>query len=160
MINLFSRTTNSDLVHSRLYNEKTFYKAFSKDLKKAKREVVIESPFMTISRTTEILSLCHKAIKRGVKIKIYTRNPKDHSAGMRMQAYVAIKKLRNIGVKVKVCNDLRHRKISIIDRSILWEGSLNMLSHRNSKELMRRTESARMCRQIASFVGLKKMPWW
>ena len=34
-----------------------------------------------------------------------------------------------------------HQKVAIIDDRICWEGSLNILSFANSRELMRRFES-------------------
>lgn len=40
---------------SDLYNEKTFYKQFLKDMSKAKKSILIESPFITSNRM-ELLS--------------------------------------------------------------------------------------------------------
>jgi hypothetical protein len=39
-----------ELIYSNLYNERTFYKQFIKDLLNAKDEVIIESPFISIKR--------------------------------------------------------------------------------------------------------------
>lgn len=40
----------SDCAGSILYDEKTFYNRFTRDLLEAKAEVIIESPFMTTER--------------------------------------------------------------------------------------------------------------
>ena len=45
-----------------------------------------------------------------------------------------------------------HRKVVVIDREILYEGSLNILSQNNSIEMMRRIESVNMCWRLARFM--------
>jgi hypothetical protein len=47
-----------------------------------------------------------------------------------------------------------HRKLAILDRSILWEGSLNILSQNSSSEIMRRIQSAELAWQMAHFTKL------
>lgn len=63
-----------------------------------------------------------------------------------------VRALRDLGVAV----DLRarmHEKIAILDRRILWHGSLNILSHRDTLESMLRIESPAACSQLARFVS-------
>jgi len=49
-----------------------------------------------------------------------------------------------------------HRKLVVIDRRVLYEGSHNVLSQNNSSEVMRRIESAQLAWQMIAFVGLDK----
>lgn len=44
------------LTSSSLYDQSTFYDRFYKDLRSAKRRVVIESPFITQRRSTPLLA--------------------------------------------------------------------------------------------------------
>lgn len=147
------------ILASDLYSEKKFYKAFIKNLKRSRQEVIIESPFMTVQRAQHLLPLFRRLCKRGVIIRIYTRHPKHHSPRLRHQGYAAAKLLKKNGVKVKFCKDLRHRKLGIIDNGILWEGSMNILSQSRSREIMRRTVSSDMCRQMVQFAGLGRRLW-
>lgn len=48
------------------------------------------------------------------------------------------------------------RKIAVIDGRILWEGSLNILSQGNSREVMRRIESEELTKQMVRFLGLHR----
>lgn len=153
IITLFRRS-RLPVETTKLFDEKSFFGAFSTDFKSAQHEVIIESPYITIRRTKELSLLCKKLVKRGVKIIVYTRNPEHHDPTLRYQSYEGLEILRSAGVKTKICNDMRHRKIASIDRNILWEGSLNMLSQSNSKEIMRRTESPELCVQMLKFTGL------
>lgn len=154
-----TRRASDRLLKSGLYNEQHFYAAFSRDIRRAQQEVIIESPYLTCRRTEELLPIFKKLVKKGVKVRVNTRFPGHHDELLRIQGWMAFKQLKLIGVKVKLCDDLRHRKLAIIDRSILWEGSLNILSQRNSREVMRRTESSELCKQMIRFAGLKRWYW-
>jgi hypothetical protein len=61
-----------------------------------------------------------------------------------------------MGVQTFLCSGNHHRKLAIIDREILWEGSLNILSQNNSREIMRRIEDAETTQQMFRFLALNK----
>lgn len=160
MLRLFKRKVSpSDLLSSQLFDETAFYQTFIRDLKRAKREVIIESPYMTTARVRSILPTLQKLIKKGVKVKVNTRFPEHHDRVLRVQAWIVTKELRNIGVKVRFFSDYHHRKIAVIDGYILWEGSLNILSQNRSREIMRRIESEQLTRQMVAFLKLKRFNW-
>lgn len=149
----------SDLLDSQLFDETTFYRAFIKDLKTAKRNVVIESPYLTEKRAQQFARTLKRLKKNKVRVRVNTREPRHHDKNLEIQAWKAIKVLRRSGVKVYICSDLRHRKLAAIDNEILWDGSLNILSQSNSKEVMRRTASARLCKQMVYFTRLNTRYW-
>lgn len=161
MFSIFSRhrANPSNLLTSKLYDEKQFYAAFVSDLKKVKHEIIIESPYLTCKRTNELLPVLEKLVRQGVKVHINTRNPGHHDEYLRIQAWMALKKLRAAGIKVKTCDDYRHRKLAVLDSQILWEGSLNIMSQNNSREIMRRTQSEELCKQMIQFTGLNGWAW-
>ncbi|KKR16716.1 MAG: hypothetical protein UT45_C0004G0047 [Candidatus Daviesbacteria bacterium GW2011_GWA2_39_33] len=66
------------LYNSHLYDEKTFYQTFLKDLENCQNEVIIESPYITSERMRTFDRLFKKLVKRGVRIYIITRDPKEH----------------------------------------------------------------------------------
>lgn len=51
----------------------------------------------------------------------------EHNIGLSDQAIMAVSRLQEIGIMVLFTNG-HHRKLSIIDDDILYEGSLNILS--------------------------------
>lgn len=160
MFNLtLRRTPPADLLTSHLFNERTFYQAFIRDLRRCRTEVIIESPYMTTNRLALLAPTLRKLVKRGVKVKVNTRFPGHHDELLRIQAWIATKTLKQIGVKVRFFNDFHHRKIAVLDGHILYEGSLNILSQANSREVMRRIESEQLTRQMISFLGLKRFYW-
>ena len=62
------------LTSSSLYDQSTFYDRFYKDLRSAKRRVVIESPFITQRRSTPLLATISKLKKRRVEVIMNTNS--------------------------------------------------------------------------------------
>ena len=139
---------------NQLYDETGFYPAFIKDLNDCLFEAVIESPFITHKRLYSLMPILEKLKKRGVRVLINTRDPLEQNNNyMSTEAAEAISNLQHSGIQV-IFTEGHHRKLAILDRSILWEGSLNILSQNNSCEIMRRIESSVLAWQMVSFTKL------
>jgi len=151
---LLRRSTNTSpgLLDSKLYDDKTFYPALIKDLNNCCSELIIESPFITRRRLTYLLPTLQKLKDRKVRIIINTKDPHELDEERREEAYRAVASLQHKGIQV-IYTHGHHRKLAIIDRSILYEGSLNILSQNRSTEIMRRTESVQLAWQMARFIG-------
>ena len=144
---------NVSLLSSKLYDEQSFYPAFIADARRATESIIIESPFITYRRLKYLFPTLEKAIWRGVSITINTRDPQFHEGSMQQYASSGIKLLQDMGVEVLYTGN-HHRKLAIVDRNILYEGSLNILSQSNSCEVMRRIESTGLAEQMIRFIGL------
>ena len=142
------------LLPSKLYDEKTFYKAFISDVKGARTRVIIESPFMTLRRFRSLEKVIETTLRRGVLVTVNTRDPNSHEPMMREQALACVDILQELGAEVLYTCNL-HRKVAIVD-DVLWEGSLNILSQNDSSEMMRRTVSADAVKQMIRFTGLSQ----
>ncbi len=139
--------------NSALFNNNTFYRAFERDLRRARQSVVIESPFITRRRMESLLPLLTKLRRKGVRIVVNTRDPEEHNEEYAAQAQDAVTAMQDIGIKV-LYTVKHHRKLAIIDEEILWEGSLNILSQGDSCEIMRRTVSSSLAWQMIRFTKL------
>jgi hypothetical protein len=154
--NLFRRDCQAnDFMTSKLFNEATFYEQFMKDLHSCRSEVIVESPFMTTRRVTALLPIFQKLLKRGVNITINTKHPDELDDFLRYESQGAIQQLQEIGMQVLFTGG-HHRKLAILDRLTLWEGSLNILSQNDSCEIMRRTQSGYMAQEMIGFTGLSR----
>ena len=139
--------------NSTLHDEKTFYQAFIKDLEKCQEEVIIESPFITSKRMETLSPIFNKLYNRGIKIYIITRDPKEHNEGYEIQSENEIEAFETTGIQVLLCTGNHHRKLAIIDRKVLWEGSLNILSQIRSREIMRRLEGGGFANDMFKFLN-------
>ncbi len=141
-----------------LFNEKTFYKQFLKDLESCSSEVIIESPYITSARMETFDQVFQRLLHNNIRIHIVTREPSEHETELfRYQATNEILKYSDMGIKFILLNGFHHRKLAIIDRKILWEGSLNILSQTNSLEIMRKTAEIKEVKKMMDFLNYSKI---
>jgi predicted DCC family thiol-disulfide oxidoreductase YuxK len=95
-------------------------------------------------------------IKKGVKISVITRDPREHEEFMEIQSEEAIQYFESIGVQVLICAGNHHRKLAILDKQVLWEGSLNILSQTRSREIMRRINNKTWAVEMFDFLKLER----
>jgi phosphatidylserine/phosphatidylglycerophosphate/cardiolipin synthase-like enzyme len=141
---------------SGLYDERSFYPAFLSDLAECRDEVIIESPYITSKRMTTFYQIFDELLARKVKIYVLTRDPREHYEGMEMQSEEEIERFESIGVQTLLCTGNHHRKLAILDRKILWEGSLNILSQTRSREIMRRMDGGGVAMEMFRFLKLRQ----
>ncbi len=133
------------------HSQHDFYELFIKDLTSAKSEVLIESPFITIARSSKLLYIIRSLTSKGVVVTVNTRNPAEHEVDYERQALEVVSALQSMNVKVFYTVKL-HRKLAVIDKKITWQGSLNILSFSDSCELM-----SRMCSRHEAVKLLKNL---
>ncbi len=143
------------LLSSKIYDQDSFYQTFLDDLKRAQDQVIIESPFITTKRMNILLPIFEKLLKRGVRLVVNTKPLNEHEQFYRVQAERAIAAMQKIGVVILLTAG-HHRKIAMIDKQIIWEGSLNILSQNDSCEIMRRINSERLANQMLAFLKLDR----
>jgi predicted nucleic acid-binding Zn-ribbon protein len=145
-----------DVENAQLHDERDFYPLFMKDLMTAKQEVIIQSAYITMTRLNTLLPIFQMLISRGVRIFVLTRVPWENDGYMQKQSEEALPSLEKLGVTVLPFIGKIHQKFAIIDRFILWDGSLNILSQRDSGEVMRRYEGEGATTQYIGFMRLDK----
>lgn len=148
------RSKSSGLAGSSLFDQRNFYQAFLNDLVCCKRQVIIESPFISSGRMARLMPALQRLRRNGVQIIVNTRDPREHDQlSLQQQARAAIKQMQFLGIQVLFTGG-HHRKLAIIDSNILWEGSLNILSQGDSCEIMRRIESTALAEQMIQFINI------
>jgi superfamily I DNA and/or RNA helicase len=145
-----------DAHNSKLFDESDFYPSLMRDLLTAEKEVVIDSPFIGVERMRFMMPIFQYLREKNIRVFVLTRKPSEHNDSMKQEAEKVVAELENIGVVVLMFRGQIHRKIAVIDRRIVWEGSLNILSQRDSKESMRRFDGKETANQVMSFLKLDK----
>jgi hypothetical protein len=120
------------------YTGEGFYKAFEKDLRGVKSKVFLASPFTTAQGTERWMQTFRDLRAMNVEIVGFTKpiNEKDastNSAEIHTGLEGVFKELRPVSKM--------HEKLAVFDQKIVWLGSLNILSHKNSTEIMVRIDS-------------------
>ena len=121
-------------------------------LVEAKEEVIIESPYITNNRLIKLRPVFELLVNKGVKVYIITKDPSEHDKSMCEQSREGISYFEILGPQVLLISGGHHRKLAMIDRKILWEGSLNILSQSRSREFMMRIESKELTKEMFQFL--------
>ncbi len=145
--------TGRELSPSTVLNEIEFYPAFFADLQHAEKEVIILSPFIASARASLLSDLFRCLVNRGIAITILTRPPREHGQSLSGQSQEVIDHLRKVGVSV-VERPKMHEKVALIDDRVLWVGSLNILSQRDSTEMMTRSTHTAFIRELRQKLNL------
>ena len=122
-----------------------FYKAFEKDLRNVKSKVFLASPFTTAQGTERWMQTFRDLRAKEVEIIGFTKpvNEKDsstNSAEIHTGLESVFKELRPVSKM--------HEKLAVFDQRVVWLGSLNILSHKNSTEIMVRIDSPDFAQSI------------
>jgi hypothetical protein len=114
------------------------------------------SPFISLGRAGQLMDLFRVLIGRNVKMWIYTKPPLEQSKNLSEHAEQVIKHFEKLGAKV-IQRERMHQKIAIIDRRIIWMGSLNILSHKDTQEQMTRFEGENAAKEIIRDMELNEV---
>ncbi|KXK04068.1 MAG: DNA topoisomerase 1 [Chlorobi bacterium OLB4] len=136
------------------YDDQDFWVTFHNDLAKASLELIIFSPYLTADRLGKLHLKFSQLISKGIRISVITLSPNDRLQLQGAKEVVTKLKAMNITVKFR---DGMHEKIAIIDRKIEWSGSLNILSHNNRKEYMKRFEGENTVKELFQRFDLEEL---
>jgi len=142
---------------SKALDQHEFWARFVKDLERAQGHVVIESAFVSSFQLDLFESALRRAIARNVTVCVFLQKPKllnvsldrlPSTAKSRMEEFggcVAL--LKKWGAHVTL-RQLDHRKLVVIDRRLHYEGTLNLLSHVDGDEHMRRFDGVLVVHEV------------
>lgn len=133
--------------------EDQFLERFRADISGAEREVIVLSPFLSKNRASQYYAAFAATVGRGVNVTVYAR-PKWEQPGTLVDHFNPVKRrLEAAGVAFATRQGM-HEKVGLIDRAVLWHGSLNPLSHSRTRESMLRIESAAVADEVFRALGL------
>ena len=138
---------NPDLI----YDGKSFYPVFSEDIRNAKSEILIVSPFMRKSRITQILRLLSEAMLKHAKVVVVTRPAEDFPEKDQKSVVENIQRLESYGIEVRQRAGF-HQKFTVIDGQTVWYGSVNFLSFGTAEESIMRFTSHDIAGQLIDTV--------
>jgi len=135
-------------------NQTYFYKAFQNDLSQAEKKVVIVSPFITQNRLASFEAIFRDLHSKDVKTFIFTKPFKEQGLSRDYEREIT-GNLKELDIEL-IQKPLSHEKLAIIDDKTIWHGSLNILSHKNTSELMIRftTKSNKVSSETLKLCGI------
>ena len=130
-----------------IFNEQSFLSVLSNDMEQATKEILIFSPYLSKGRVSQMKRLFVTSLQQGANVVVFTRSPESFSNASRQKVFDIIADLKNGNVKV-IVKERIHQKFAIVDRRIVWYGSINLLSYGRSEESMMRFENREIAEEL------------
>lgn len=131
-------------------DEHTFFERFLADVRAASQRIIVLSPFIRSGRTSELLPLLAAKREAGVSVVVVASKP---GYGNKPVDERAVADLRRAGIEVRMSEGM-HEKLAFIDDNVVYNGSLNPLSHGSTTEVMIRFTQPAIVRHLERFVGI------
>lgn len=135
------------------FTEQDFLEAFRTDLANASQQAVILSPFLSKNRAFCYYPVLRLLALKKATIDIYTKPKLEQPQSLRNHFEEVANNLKTMGIGFNVRSGM-HEKIGILDNKILWHGSLNILSHNDTRESMLRFDSPELVQEILADLSL------
>ncbi len=140
-----------------LFDGPSFDAAIDVDIARAKDSIVLFSGFVTPARVGKLGDLLRLKISEGVKVRCVTRPPHLNGTLDATLGREALDLLERIGCVVDGRARI-HQKIILIDKEIVWHGSLNVLSHNlRTDESMTRVVNTGFAQAVAANVSKRHL---
>lgn len=136
-------------IHNSIYDIYNYGRVYKADLSSAQEEIIISSPRVNSGKTWNLICLAVATFKdKDVKIHVLTLPPvvyKDFESDARGHH----NSMETVGIKVHI-SDKCHERFAIIDRNIVWYGSMCLLAKEREDDNIIRLESSEIAEELLS----------
>lgn len=130
-----------------IFDFETYLPVYEQDLREAKKEIIISSPTFGSNKVRRFLENVRHGQESGVKISIVTWHPDAYKYGRDEHRIELMETLRNAGCHIELMEEDCQR-YAIIDREVVWYGSMNLLSKDDAEDNIMRVESEKIAEEL------------
>lgn len=150
-----SEITDKQEITNSIFDSQSYFDVFEKDVISAAGSVVISSPSFSYKKVNWLCAESDDLLQRGVSIVVLTVTPEDYPEDGRDQHRIHIQRMESSGIKVIKQNKYRER-FAVIDRSLVWYGSMNLLSNEKDDDSLMRINNPAVAEELLEFAALLK----
>ena len=132
-----------------IFDIDSYSEIYQRDLKEASSSIIISSPVIMMNKVVSMVSLLKEKQAAGVKVSVLTWHPDMYTFGNSDQRYETIEFLRDEGIYVNLVQERFCEHYAIIDSSIVWYGSVNLLGKEDIDDNIMRVESRSIAEELA-----------
>lgn len=130
-----------------IFDAATYNDAFATDLYQANSEIVISSPGINSAKIRQFIYTVSKKQAHGVKVSVITIPSEEYPEDRIEPTKKLIDELSGAGIYVKVTSGI-HEHFAVIDKEIVWYGSMNMLSRAKEDDNLMRVNSKEIADEL------------
>ena len=140
-------------VSNSIFDSWGYWAVFEKDVLSAAKSIVISSPFLSSRKVDWFVEQSETLQKRGVAIKVFSISPEAYPEDGREHHAEQLERLASAGIYVKTQNHC-HERYAVIDQSLVWYGSMNLLSRGREEDSLMRIVSPEIAAELLE-LGIK-----
>lgn len=135
-----------------IYDSSNYLEALQRDILESKESVYIVSPFLTSNKVDWLITTSKEILENGINITLITNPSSEIIVGNSNEVERMILSLREEGIVVveKECNDLH---FAVIDKKVVWHGSINLLGIEDSYDSLIRVEDDKAASELLELVA-------
>lgn len=130
-----------------IYDIDSYAEIFWRDIAETKTSVVISSPRLGTQKVKRIISELRERQEFGVKVTIVTWHPDVYKYGRDDVRMELMEKLRKAGFEIRLVEESCEH-FAVIDKEIVWYGSMNLLSKEDVEDNLMRVCSKEIAAEL------------
>lgn len=124
-------------VANAIYDIESYAEIYWRDIEEAISDVIISSPRLNNQKVNHLIALLGKRQELGVKVTIVTWHPDAYKYGRDDVRMELMERLRKAGFEIQLVEETCEH-YAVIDRNIVWYGSMNLLSKEDAEDNLMR----------------------
>lgn len=124
-------------VANAIYDIDSYAEIYWRDIEEAISDVIISSPRLNNQKVNHLIALLGKRQELGVKVTIVTWHPDAYKYGRDDVRMELMERLRKAGFEIRLVEETCEH-YAVIDRNIVWYGSMNLLSKEDAEDNLMR----------------------
>lgn len=137
-----------------IYDNESYSEIYEKDLVEANRNILISSPGINEKKVNRIIALIQKGQESGVNVTVITLKAESYPENRVEKTRQLINQLLEVGINVNQV-PVMHEHYAIIDREIVWYGSMNLLSGEKEDDNLMRVVSKEIAQELLEITFTK-----
>lgn len=142
--------TNIPDLSNIIFDQRSFLPVYKNDLINAAGEIIIASPYLSKKHAAENLKYLQSALSKNVNVTVVTRSFQELDGKNRAAIEKTIGSIKAVGINV-VCEPKLFQKFAVIDKRIVWYGSINLLGFGKTEESIMRLESPYIASELLGY---------
>lgn len=150
------RTQNDGQINA-IFDSSNYRDVYWNDLLQSKKEIIISSPVISSGKIDELISKLKEKQEHGLRITVVTWSPDVYKYGDTAYWTMLQEHMRTSGIEIQVTEDYCEH-YCIIDRNIVWYGSMNFLGKEDAEDNLMRISSESIASELLENTFSKNLP--
>ena len=154
----YKLSSNTDTVKQEadsIYDIDTYLPVYEKDLMEAEKEIIISSPTLSRNKVVNMIRMLKDKQENGIRVTIVTWHPNVYMYGRESYRVALLEMLRGNGFHIELMEE-DCKRYAVVDREIVWYGSINLLSKEDVEDNIMRVVSKEIADELLEITFRKE----